>query len=109
MMSDLIHRQSNSISANSAATQAEAKETFNLSKSSAFAFLQTALNVFTGVAGKTPVPGLQEGAKALVAFLDVLQVRPYSHVNPMQLLICELRKHRRTLKMWSPLLSALRT
>jgi hypothetical protein len=83
MMSGLMHRQSNLISANSAATHAEAKETFNLSKSSAFAFLQKALNVFTEVAGKVPVPGLQEGAKALVVFLDVLQVRPCLLVNPI--------------------------
>ena len=71
-MTDLIHKQSASITA---ASQADNKETFNLSKSSAFAALQTALKIFKEVAGKTQVPGLQEGVKALLVVLEVLQVR----------------------------------
>lgn len=54
--------------------QIEDKE-FHLSKSSAFAALQMALNVFKEVAGKTGVPGLQDGVKALVIIFDALQVR----------------------------------
>jgi hypothetical protein len=75
-MSDMIHHESDSITTNSAASQPETKEKLNLSKSSAFALLLAALNIFKEVAGKTPVPGLQEGVKALVVVLDVIQVRP---------------------------------
>jgi hypothetical protein len=52
------------------------KDAFYLAKSTAFAGLQTALNVFKEVAGKTGVPGLQEGVKALVVVLDIMQVCP---------------------------------
>jgi hypothetical protein len=52
------------------------KDTFYLATSTAFAGLQTALNVFKEVAGKTGVPGLQEGVKALVVVLDIMQVCP---------------------------------
>jgi hypothetical protein len=69
-MSDLIHSQSGSETSN---PQSETKETFSLSKSSTFALLQTTLNIFKEVAGKTPVPGLAEGLKALVILLDVVQ------------------------------------
>jgi hypothetical protein len=56
--------------------QTEHKGTFSLAKSTTFARLQTALNVFKEVAGKTGVPGLQEGVKALVIVLDAMQVLP---------------------------------
>jgi len=46
---------------------------FYLSKSSAFATLQMALNIFKEVAGNTGVPGLQDGVKALVIIFDSLQ------------------------------------
>ena len=75
-------RQSGSIAAASAASQAETKEeSFNLSKSTAFALLQGALRVLKEVVGKTQVPGLQEGMKALVVILDVIQVRPCSNMR----------------------------
>ena len=41
----------------------------------ALSLLRLSLNVFKGVAAKVPVPGLQEGVKALVIVLDVIQVR----------------------------------
>lgn len=81
-MSELVHRQFRSKTPNSTASQVETKETSNLSKSSAFALLQAALNIFKEVAGKTPVPGLQEGVKALVVVLDMVQVRSlFIYVN----------------------------
>lgn len=64
----------------SSISQAESKETSNLSKSAGFALLQTAFNVFKEVAGKVPVPGLQEGVKGLVIVLDILQVCLHSHL-----------------------------
>ena len=51
------------------------KKQVYLTKSTTFAGAQTALNIFKEVAGKTGVPGLQEGVKALVIVLDVMQVR----------------------------------
>jgi hypothetical protein len=48
---------------------------FYLAKSTAFSSLQLALNVFKELANKTMVPGLQEGVKALVIVLDVMQAR----------------------------------
>jgi hypothetical protein len=105
-MSDLAQQPSTSITANSAASQPETKGTFNLSKSSAFALLLETLKIFKEVAGKTPVPGLQEGVKALVVVLDVVQVRPLSNMQITRLLICHLRKHRRTSTKWNRLLSA---
>ena len=53
---------------------ADNKETFHIAKSTTFAGVQTALNAFKEVAGKTGVPGLQEGIKALVIVLDAVQV-----------------------------------
>jgi len=53
--------------------QTDDKDTFYLAKSTAFAGLQTALNVFKEVAGKTGVPGLQEGVKALGVVLNAMQ------------------------------------
>ena len=50
-------------------------ETFYLAKSTAFAGVQTAFGLFKEVAGKTGVPGLQEGVKAMVIILDAMQVR----------------------------------
>lgn len=41
----------------------------------ALSLLRLSLNVFKEVAAKVPVPGLQEGVKALVIVLDVIQVR----------------------------------
>jgi hypothetical protein len=103
-MSDLILPQSGSELANSASSQAETKETFSLTKSSAFALLQATLNIFKEVAGKTAVPGLQEGVKALVILLDVMQVCPlFKYVNPH--LICPPRKHHKTLPTWNHLLN----
>jgi hypothetical protein len=55
--------------------QSDNEETFYLAKSTAFAGLQTALNAIKEVAGNTRIPGLQEGVKALVIVLDVMQVR----------------------------------
>jgi hypothetical protein len=51
------------------------KSTMNTALSS----LQMSLDVFKEVAGKTPVPGLQEAVKALVIVLDVIRVRRYPH------------------------------
>lgn len=73
-MSDLVHSSSGSKAANPTSSQAETKETSSLSKSAAFALLLASLNIFKEVAGKTSVPGLQEGVKALVVILDVMQV-----------------------------------
>lgn len=50
------------------------QEPFSLSKSTAFAGLQTALDVFKEVAEKTGVPGLQEGVQSLVIVLAAIQV-----------------------------------
>ena len=50
-------------------------ESFYLAKSTAFAGVQTAFGLFKEVAGKTGVPGLQEGVKAMVIILDAMQVR----------------------------------
>lgn len=78
-MADLIHRNDHSTQNESPTLQTESETTSNLSKSAAFALLQTALSIFKEVAGKVPVPGLQEGLKGLVIILDVLQVRLTSH------------------------------
>lgn len=51
------------------------KEPFYLSKSAPFAVVQAALKVLQEVSGKIPVPGLQEGVKALLLVLDTMQVR----------------------------------
>jgi hypothetical protein len=57
-------------------SQTRNKETFYLAKSSTFAAAQTALSIFKEIAGKTGVPGLQEGVKALAIVFDAMQVRP---------------------------------
>src|ERR1700691_1813773 len=74
------------------------KKTFYLANSTTFAGVQTALNVFQEVAGKTGVVGLQEGVKALVFILGAIQVRllrcPF-----LTALVCSCmvaRKHLRT-------------
>jgi hypothetical protein len=59
---------------------AEDKETFYFAKSTAFTGVQTTLNLFKEIAGKTGVAGLQEGVKALVIILDVMQVWPLWHL-----------------------------
>lgn len=86
----LMHRlKSNKLSSgsspNSKATTAP-KEPFSLSKSVAFAGLQSSLNVFKEIAGKTGVPGLQEGVQALVIVLAAVQVR-----SPLSLAFYETR------------------
>jgi hypothetical protein len=58
----------------SSKSQTGSKETFYLAKSTTFAGAQTALSVFKEIAGKTGVPGLQDGVKALVIVLDAMQV-----------------------------------
>lgn len=52
----------------------ENKEPFNLAKSTLFATLRTVLSVFKEVAGKTGVPGLPEGASALMIIFGAMQV-----------------------------------
>ena len=64
-------------------SQTENKEKFYLAKSTAFVGAQTALDVFKEIAGKTGVPGLQEGEKALTIVLDVMQVWP-THCDSMK-------------------------
>jgi len=75
-------------------------ETFYLAKSTAFAGVQTAFGLFKEVAGKTGVPGLQEGVKAMVIILDAMQVRLNIYIYPwlpqFNHLICVRRKHLRT-------------
>lgn len=50
----------------------------SLAKSTSFAALQGALNVFQGVAGAINVPGLQEGISALGIVLNAMLVRSRS-------------------------------
>jgi hypothetical protein len=59
---------------------AEDKETFYLAKSTAFAGVQTVLDVLKEIAGKTGIAGLREGVKALVIILDAMQVWPSRHL-----------------------------
>lgn len=69
-----MHRlKLDTLKAKSPGSQSEMKK-FHLSKSAKFAALQTTLNVFKEVAGKTGVPGLQDGVKGLVIILDAFQV-----------------------------------
>jgi hypothetical protein len=75
------------------------EETFYLAKSTAFASVQTAFGLFKEVAGKTGVPGLQEGVKAMVIILDAMQVRLeyiYPWLPQFNHPICVRRKHLRT-------------
>jgi len=53
--------------------QMSTREGFGVSKSAAFSALRTSLDIFKEVAALTGVPGLQEGIKALVTLLDVVQ------------------------------------
>jgi len=68
----------------SSKSQTESKdETFYLAKSTTFAGAQTALGVFKEIAGKTGVPGLQDGVKALAIVLDAMQVRHSECMFPL--------------------------
>jgi hypothetical protein len=69
-MSDLIRRKLDSF---------KAKLPSKSQMATALSLLHTSLNVLKEVAGKAPVPGLQEGVKALVIVFEVIQVRRYSH------------------------------
>ena len=74
--SDLMQRLKlgNSKAKLASKSPADGKEIFNVAKSSTFAGVQSALDVLKEVAGKTGVPGLQEGIKAMVTILDAIQV-----------------------------------
>ena len=70
-------------------------------QSLAFISLQNALTLLKEVAGKSGVPGLQEGIKGFVILLDAIQVRETHFIchavvsNPLH------RKPRRTAMTWN--------
>lgn len=72
--------------------QSGQKATFFIAKSPAFAGVQMTLNVFKEVASATPVPGLEQGVKALVIVLDALQVSYLLIVAACFVLIGRCRK-----------------
>jgi hypothetical protein len=67
-MSDLVRRKFDAIQVNPRSKSGMA---------TALSLLHTSLNVLKEIAGTTAVPGLQDGVKALVVVLEVVQVRRY--------------------------------
>ena len=69
-----------------------------------FISLQNALTLLKEVAGKSGVPGLQEGIKGFVILLDAIQVRETLIIcHAVVLLTNPLhRKPRRTAVTWNP-------
>lgn len=67
-MSDLMRRKFDAI---------QVKPRSKSGMATALSLLHMSLNVLKEIAGTTSVPGLQDGVKALVVVIEVIQVRRY--------------------------------
>ncbi|KAF7975921.1 hypothetical protein HWV62_8186 [Athelia sp. TMB] len=68
-----MHRLTSQKTSSGPPAKPSAKESPSLAKSKAFAGVQGALAIFKEVAGKTGVPGLQEGVSGLIAVLAAVK------------------------------------